>query len=135
MEFNPEEFIEQITWEKFDELRKPELMKLAKHFGLEAKHAMRKQVIKNNLIKTLVQEDVWDDSYLERIQAVQEQGESDAFKLKELEIQKELEIELKKMEMEQKQKEMEMQRDEKQKSETCEVEFNSTRIQSGYKTY
>ena len=81
MEFKPEEFIEQITWEKFDELRKPELMKLAKHFGLEAKHAMRKQIIKNNLIKTLVQEDVWDQSYLDKIEEVQEQGESDCIQV------------------------------------------------------
>ena len=46
MEFNAEEFIKVITWESFDELKKSDLMALAAYLGIEAKHAMRKQVIK-----------------------------------------------------------------------------------------
>ena len=46
MAFVAEEFIQQITWEAFDELKKPDLMTLAAYLEIEVKHAMRKQVIK-----------------------------------------------------------------------------------------
>ena len=35
MAFNAEEFIKGITWERFDELTKPKLIKLDKHLDLE----------------------------------------------------------------------------------------------------
>ena len=51
MAFNAEEFLEHVTWEAFDELKKPEFkMTLAKELHLEVKHAMCKQEIKNMLI-------------------------------------------------------------------------------------
>ena len=45
MAFNAEKFNKMITWERFDELKKPDLMALAACLGIEAKHAMCKQVI------------------------------------------------------------------------------------------
>ena len=44
----------------FDELKKPDLMTLAKELNLDVKHAMRKQEIKNMLIDRLVDDDVLD---------------------------------------------------------------------------
>ena len=99
MEFDSEKFVEEITWEKFDELRKPDLMKLARHLKLEARHSMRKQDIKNALIETLVQEEIFDESYLEKIQEIQDDGTSDAVKLKQLEVKKELEMKRIEMQM------------------------------------
>ena len=58
MAFNAEEYLENVTWEAFDELKKPDLMTLAKELKLDVKHAMRKQEIKNMLIDRLVDDDL-----------------------------------------------------------------------------
>ena len=42
MAFNAEEFLANVTWKAFDELKKPDLMLLAKELKLDVKHAMRK---------------------------------------------------------------------------------------------
>ena len=39
MEFNVEEFLESITWEKFDELKKPALFEFAKYYELDVKQS------------------------------------------------------------------------------------------------
>ena len=49
MAFNAEEFLKGVTWETFDVL-KLDLMTIATYLGIEVKHAMRKQVIKNNYV-------------------------------------------------------------------------------------
>ena len=89
VEFKAEEFLETINWEKFDELKKPDLLAFAQHYDLKVKQATRKQIIKNALIDVLVGEDIFDESYLEEKLEVEIGGDS-AFKLKELEIQLEL---------------------------------------------
>ena len=65
MSFNAEEFVQNISWEAFDELKKPQLMLLANYFEISVKHAMRKQVIKNVLIDRLVSDDLFDESILD----------------------------------------------------------------------
>ena len=50
MAFNPEEFVKDVTWEGFDELKKPDLMSLAQFYEIDVKHYMRKQIIKNKLL-------------------------------------------------------------------------------------
>ena len=37
MDFNPEEFMGNVTWERFDVLKKPQLITLAKHLNLQVK--------------------------------------------------------------------------------------------------
>lgn len=100
-DFDATEFLSVITWEKFDELTKPKLLKLGQHFELGLETSLRKQEIKNEIIDALVDEKIFDESVLEH------KVESDMVKLKQLEIHKELE--LKKLEMEIKIKEQEMQ--------------------------
>ena len=161
-DFDPEEFLKVITWEKFDELRKPALIKFAKHYELEVKQTMRKQVFKNALIETLVEEDVWDESYLEKIVEVQKHGDPDAVKLKELEMlmkEKEMqmqkeksehemqmqkekleqefqkELAMKEMEMKQKEMEMKIQMEEKLQLEKLKLEqakSSNTSKQTGF---
>ena len=65
MSFNPEEFVKDVDWEKFDVLKKPQLMTLAQFFDLDVKHAMRKQAIKNMLIDRLVEDDLLEEFCLE----------------------------------------------------------------------
>ena len=109
MAFNAEDFINGITWERFDELTKPKLIKLGQHLDLELDQSMRKQEIKNfeEIIDALVEENIFEESYLDKKVEIQPDVDSDAVKLKQLEIQKELD--LKKLELEMKAKEFELQ--------------------------
>ena len=91
MSFSAEDFVTNVSWEAFDELKKPELMALAQYLELEVKHAMRKQVIKNILIDRLVDDDLLDEFYLEEKVDLQDESDS-AVNLKQLEIQKEMEM-------------------------------------------
>ena len=87
VKFSAEDFVTNVSWEAFDELKKPELMALAQNLELEVKHAMRKQVIKNMLIDRLVDDDLLDEFYLEEKVDLQDESDS-TVKLKQLEIQK-----------------------------------------------
>ena len=87
MAFNTEEFMTNVTWEAFDALKKPDLMALATYLGMEVKHAMRKQEIKNMLIHRLVADDLLDQECLDNKADILDSSDS-AVKLKQLEIQK-----------------------------------------------
>ena len=91
MALNAEEFLEDVSWEAFDELRKPELMTLAKELKLEVKHATRKQEIKNMLIDRLVDDDLLDSFSLDNKVLIDDSSDS-AVRLKQLEIQREMEM-------------------------------------------
>ena len=106
MPFSAEDFVTNVSWEAFDELKKPELMALAQYLELEVKHAMRKQVIKNMLIDRLVDDDLLDQFYLEEKVDLQDDSDS-AVRLKQLEIQKEMEMA--KLQLEQERLKMEEQ--------------------------
>ena len=109
-DFNAEEFLNtEVTWEKFDELKKPELFALSQYYDLGLKQATRKPIIKNALIDVLIGEEILDPSFSERKVDIQTQFGGDAVKLKELEIQ----LEMKKMDQEQMKYEIEMQQKEK----------------------
>ena len=87
------------TWEAFDELKKPELMNLAKYLNLDVKHAMRKQEIKNMLIDRLVEDDLLDQFDLDNKIEI-EDGADSAVKIKQLELQQEMEMAKLKLEQE-----------------------------------
>ena len=91
MAFNAAEFLEYVTWEAFDELKKPDLMSLAKELKLDVKHAMRKHEIKNMFIDRLVDDDDLDGFCLDHKVLVDGSSES-TVKLKQLEIQNEMEM-------------------------------------------
>ena len=105
MAFNAEEFLKDVTWERFDVQKKPELMILAKSLNLEVKHAMRKQMIKNMLIDRLVEDDLLGEFDLGNKTDLDD-GSDSAFKFKELEMKEKLgiqrEIEMAKLQMQEK---------------------------------
>ena len=92
MAFNAEEIIKGITWEKFDGLTKPKLIKLSQHLDLELDQVMRKQEIKNFVIDALVDEHSFEESYLDKKVEIQAGTDSDVVKLKQLGFQRELDI-------------------------------------------
>ena len=91
MAFDAEQFFFFKSWEAFDEFKKPDLMALAAYFGIQVKHAMRKQEIKNMLIDRLVADDLLDEECLENKVEILDSLDS-AVKLKQLEIQREIEL-------------------------------------------
>ena len=91
MAFNAEEFVKDLTWDGFDELKKPDLMSLAEYYGIEVKHYMRKQIIKNKLIDHLVEEDLLGEECLERKVEIDD-GSDSLVKLKQLELKEKLEM-------------------------------------------
>ena len=124
MAFNAEDFINGITWERFDELTKPKLIKLGQHLNLELDKSMRKQEIKNFVINALVEENIFEESYLDKKVEIPADTESDVVKLKQLEIQKELDI--MKLKLEMKAKEFELQEklkiEEQERKEKLDLE-------------
>ena len=54
MAFEPSKFLESPDLEVFDQLKKDDLVSLARHIKVDFKLSMRKQTIKNKLIDALV---------------------------------------------------------------------------------
>ena len=119
MAFNAEEFLKGVTWEVFDELKKPDLMALATYLGIEVKHSMRKPVIKNMLIDHLVADDLLDEECLENKIEILDSSDS-AVKLKQLEIQEKIEMAKLQMKAEQ---------EEKERQERLQLEKEKLQIQ------
>ena len=135
MAFNAEEFLEDVTWERFDVLKKPELMTLAKELNLDVKHAMRKQEIKNMLIDRLVDDDLLDSFNLDN-KVLIDDGSDSAVKLKQLEIQREMEmaklqLEQERLKIEQKEREdrLAMEKEIKLKEIEARVQMEKDKLE------
>ena len=123
MPISAEDFVTNVSWEAFDELKKPELMALAQYLDLEVKHAMRKQVIKNILIDRLVEDDLLDEFDLDNKIEIEDDGADSAVKLKRLELQQEMEMA--KLKLEQKRLKIE----EEERKEKLQLEQEKLKIQ------
>ena len=91
MAFDVEQFVQEVSWEAFDDLKKPDSMALAAYFGIQVKHAMRKQAIKNMLFDRLVADNFLDEESSENKIEILDSSDS-AVKLQQLGIQKEIEL-------------------------------------------
>ncbi|VDI28194.1 Hypothetical predicted protein [Mytilus galloprovincialis] len=87
MAFDAGKFLKTPDLESFDNLKKEELVLLAKQLKLVFKVSMRKQIIKNLVIDKLVDAEILGEEALElKVENV------DAFKLKQLELEHELKL-------------------------------------------
>jgi len=121
MAFNAEDFVKEVTWEKFDKLKKPDLMLLAEFCELEVKHSMRKQIIKNKLIDHLVEEDLLGEECLERKVDIDD-GTDSLIKLKQLELKEKLEM--MKLQMQEQERLDKLEREEKERKDRLAFEQN-----------
>lgn len=81
MVFEVSKFLVKPDLEEFDNLKKEDLVLLAKHLKIDFKVSMRKQTIKNLAIDKLVDTNIFGEEILElRVESV------DALKLKQLEL-------------------------------------------------
>ncbi|KAJ8036980.1 hypothetical protein HOLleu_17666 [Holothuria leucospilota] len=100
-------FLELSRIEELDSLKKSEIVKVAKHYGIEFQPLMRKDEIKRYVLEYLVDEGVLPSTVLETAITV---PTDNTFELKRLEIEMNKEIRLK--EIERKREERERERKE-----------------------
>ncbi|KAJ8036827.1 hypothetical protein HOLleu_17470 [Holothuria leucospilota] len=97
MPFNLDEFVASPSVEELDSLKKSEIVKVAKHYGIEFQPLMRKDEIKKHVLEYLVDESILPSTVLETAITV---PTDNTFELKRLEIEMSKEVRLKEMERE-----------------------------------
>ncbi|KAJ8030126.1 hypothetical protein HOLleu_26437 [Holothuria leucospilota] len=138
MPFNLDKFVASPSVEELDSLKKSEIVKVAKHYGIEFQPLMRKDEIKRYVLEYLVNESILPSTVLETAITV---PTDNTFELKRLEMEMNKEIRLKEKERERekeerereerererKEREMQMQREEKAR----EHEFRLKQLELG----
>ncbi|KAJ8023297.1 hypothetical protein HOLleu_35675 [Holothuria leucospilota] len=97
MPFNLDKFVTSPSVEELDSLKKSEIVKVAKHYGIEFQPLMRKDEIKRYVLEYLVDESILPSTVLETAITV---PTDNTFELKRLELEMNKEIRLKEMERE-----------------------------------
>ncbi|KAJ8026402.1 hypothetical protein HOLleu_31205 [Holothuria leucospilota] len=87
MPFNLDKFVASPSVEELDSLKKSEIVKVAKHYGIEFQPLMRKEEIKRYVLEYLVDEGVLPSTVLEN--SYQLCQTDNTFELKRLEIENE----------------------------------------------
>ncbi|KAJ8034071.1 hypothetical protein HOLleu_24494 [Holothuria leucospilota] len=124
MPFNLDEFVASPSVEELDSLKKSEIVKVAKHYGIEFQPLMRKDEIKRYVLEYLVDESILPSTVLETAITV---PTDNTFELKRLEMEMNKEIRLKELEKEE--REMQMQREKEEKAR--EHEFRLKQLELG----
>ncbi|KAJ8031721.1 hypothetical protein HOLleu_25008 [Holothuria leucospilota] len=129
MPFNLDEFVASPSVEELDSLKKSEIVKVAKHYGIEFQTLMGKDEIKRYVLEYLVDESILPSTVLETAITV---PTDNTFELKRLEMEMNKEIRLKEMEREmQKEKEereMQMQREKEEREMQTEAREHELRL-------
>ncbi|KAJ8044130.1 hypothetical protein HOLleu_11512 [Holothuria leucospilota] len=124
MPFNLDKFVASPSVEELDSLKKSEIVKVAKHYGIEFQPLMRKDEIKRYVLEYLVDESILPSTVLETAITV---PTDNTFELKRLEIEmnkeirlKEIEREMQIMQMEKEEREMQREKEEREERERRE---------------
>ncbi|KAJ8039062.1 hypothetical protein HOLleu_16653 [Holothuria leucospilota] len=135
MPFNLDEFVASPSVEELDSLKKSEIVKVAKHYGIEFQLLMRKDEIKRYVLEYLVDESILPSTVLERATTV---PTDNTFELKRLEIEMNKEVRLKEVEKEKEKEEREMQKEKEEREmqmqrekEAREHEFRLRQLELG----
>ncbi|KAJ8040571.1 Protein split ends [Holothuria leucospilota] len=112
MPFNLDKFVASPSVEELDSLKKSEIVKVAKHYGIEFQPLMRKDEIKRYVLEYLVDESILPSTVLETAITV---PTDNTFELKRLEMEMNKEIRLKEMEREREREEREREREERER--------------------
>ncbi|KAJ8045540.1 hypothetical protein HOLleu_08569 [Holothuria leucospilota] len=131
MPFNLDKFVASPSVEELDSLKKSEIVKVAKHYGIEFQPLMRKDEIKRYVLEYLVDESILPSTVLETAITV---PTDNTFELKRLEMEMNKEIRLKEMERErerEEKEEREMQMQMQREKEAREHEFRLKQLELG----
>ncbi|KAJ8036302.1 Protein split ends [Holothuria leucospilota] len=126
MPFNLDKFVASPSVEELDSLKKSEIVKVAKHYGIEFQPLMRKDEIKRYVLEYLVDESILPSTVLETAITV---PTDNTFELKRLEIEMNKEIRLKEMEREREREERERERKEREMQIQKEKEEREMQMQ------
>ncbi|KAJ8040714.1 hypothetical protein HOLleu_15094 [Holothuria leucospilota] len=124
MPFNLDKFVASPSVEELDSLKKSEIVKVAKHYGVEFQPLMRKDEIKRYVLEYLVDESILPITVLETAITV---PTDNTFELKRLEIEMNNEIRLKEWKEKGKEKEREMQMQMQKEKEEREMQMQMQR--------
>ncbi|KAJ8040053.1 hypothetical protein HOLleu_14244 [Holothuria leucospilota] len=124
MPFNLDKFVASPSVEELDSLKKSEIVKVAKHYGIEFQPLMRKDEIKRYVLEYLVDESILPSTVLETAFTV---PTDNTFELKRLEMEMNKEIRLKEMEREREKEEREIQM--QREKEAREHEFRIKQLE------
>ncbi|KAJ8021800.1 hypothetical protein HOLleu_39097 [Holothuria leucospilota] len=111
MPFNLDKFVASPSVEELDSLKKSEIVKVAKHYGIEFQPLMRKDEIKRYVLEYLVDESVLPSTVLETAITV---PTDNTFELKRLEMEMNKEIRLKELEKEEREMQMQKEKEERE---------------------
>ncbi|KAJ8029444.1 hypothetical protein HOLleu_28829 [Holothuria leucospilota] len=114
MPFNLDKFVASPSVEELDSLKKSDIVKVAKHYGIEFQPLMRKDEIKRYVLEYLVDESILPSTVLETVITV---PTDNTFELKRLEMEMNKEIRLKEMEREREREEREREERERERKE------------------
>ncbi|KAJ8035905.1 Protein split ends [Holothuria leucospilota] len=120
MPFNLDKFVASPSVEELDSLKKSEIVKVAKHYGIEFQPLMRKDEIKRYVLEYLVDESILPSTVLETAITV---PTDNTFELKRLEMEMNKEIRLKEMEREREREEREREREMQKEKEEREMQM------------
>ena len=120
-QFDAETFMSEPSEDTFYDLKKDELISLAKHLQLEVKKAMRKYQIQHIILKHLVSKDVFKETVLEMYEAPKLELQLQ-LELKKLEMQERLEEKERQERLEEKERERQERLEEKERQERLEKE-------------
>ncbi|KAJ8049035.1 hypothetical protein HOLleu_01585 [Holothuria leucospilota] len=125
MPFNLDEFVASPSVEELDSLKKSDIVKVAKHYGIEFQPLMRKDEIKRYVLEYLVDESILPSTVLGTAITV---PTDNTFELKRLEMEMNKEIRLKEMEREREREERERERKEREMQMQKEKEERDPKI-------
>ncbi|KAJ8048539.1 Protein split ends [Holothuria leucospilota] len=131
--FNLDEFVASPSVEELDLLKKSEIVKVAKHYGIEFQPLMRKDEIKRYVLEYLVDESILPSTVLETAITV---PTDNTFELKRLEMEmnkeirfKEMERESEREEREREEREMQMQKEKEEREMQMQKEKEEREMQ------
>ncbi|KAJ8032965.1 hypothetical protein HOLleu_23064 [Holothuria leucospilota] len=119
MPFNLDKFVASPSVEELDSLKKSEIVKVAKYYGIEFQPLMRKDEIKRYVLEYLVDESILPITVLETAITV---PTDNTFELKRLEIEMNKEIRLKEMEREREREERERKKEKEEREMQMQVQ-------------
>ncbi|KAJ8049776.1 hypothetical protein HOLleu_02674 [Holothuria leucospilota] len=128
MPFNLDKFVASPSVEELDSLKKSEIVKVAKHYGIEFQPVMQKDEIKRYVLEYLVDEGVLPSTVLETAITV---PTDNTFELKRLELEMNKEIRLKEMEREMQKEKEEREERERREEKAREHEFRLKQLELG----
>ncbi|KAJ8039339.1 hypothetical protein HOLleu_17020 [Holothuria leucospilota] len=114
MPFNLDKFVASPSVEELDSLQKSEIVKVAKHYGIEFQPLMQKDEIKRYVLEYLVDESILPSTVLKTAITV---PTDNTFELKRLEMEMNKEVRLREMERgrEKEEREMQMQKEKEER--------------------